>query len=62
MRRNPINGEAAAEALRTRRFPARGEAVPKGLKGFSPTHVIPAEATAESGDLSGFAEKGLGLG
>jgi hypothetical protein len=28
-----MNGEAAAEAVETRRFPTRGEAVPEGLKG-----------------------------
>ncbi len=33
MRRNPVNGEAAAAAVGTRRFPTGGEAVPKGLKG-----------------------------
>ncbi len=30
-----MNGEAAAEAVGTRRFPVYGEAVPKGLKGSS---------------------------
>ncbi|OYU52875.1 MAG: hypothetical protein CFE27_05935 [Alphaproteobacteria bacterium PA1] len=33
MRRYPMNGEAAAAAVGTRRFPVYGEAVPKGLKG-----------------------------
>jgi hypothetical protein len=28
-----MNGETAAEAVETRRFPVYGEAVPEGLKG-----------------------------
>jgi hypothetical protein len=36
-----MNGEAATEAVETRRFPVYGEAVPKGLKGsFSPASVL----------------------
>ncbi len=61
-----MNGEAATEAVVTRRFPTRGEAVPKGLKGLfppnthSPAKKNPAGVTIKRGRGAWVAPKRVG--